>query len=130
MQSSVQPSEGAAAAAVARAIVALERACLAADAAFLERRWNDVHAALAAQGTLTEELRGLFETAPETAPARDAKVAQRLAGVLAFRGEQLRRMEAYRDEIGARLRSIGKVRAFSRSIGRRPNAARVLDGQY
>ena len=116
--------------AVVHAIIALERSCLDADAAFAEQRWSDVEAAFAAQAELTTRLARLFEASPATAPARDAKVAQRVRGILAFRDGQLRRLEAYRDEVATRLSTIGKVNAFARSFGKPAQAARVLDAQY
>ena len=115
---------------VVRTMIALERSCLDADAAIVERRWDDVGAALRAQGELTEELAGLFDAAPHTAPANDAKVAKRVRGILAYRDDQLRRLQAYHAEVATRLHSIGQVNAFARSFGKRANAAHVLDGQY
>jgi hypothetical protein len=115
---------------VARTIVALERSCLDADAAIVERRWDDVGAALSAQAALTGELAALFDAAPHAAPSADAKVAQRVRGIVNYRDDQLRRLRAYHDEIGSRLHSIGRVNAFSRSLGKRANPARLLDGQY
>ncbi len=115
---------------VARTIVALERACLDADAALIERRWKDVDAAFGAQADLTAELGRLFAASPQLAPENDAKVAQRLRGILAYRDDQLRRLEAYREEIATRLASIGKVNAFSRSLAKHTAAARLYDGQY
>jgi len=115
---------------VVRTIIALERSCLDADAAIVERRWDDVNDALRAQGALTEELAALFDVAPHAAPAEDAKVAQRVRGIIAYREDQLRRLEAYQAEVGTRLRSIGQVNAFARSLGKHANSARLLDGQY
>ena len=115
---------------VAHAIVALERSCLDAEKALVERRWPDVDAAFKTQVALTAELARLFEGAPETAPPNDAKVAQRVRGILAYREDQLRRLRAYRADLATRLESIGKVNAFSRSIGRGGPDARLLDLQY
>jgi hypothetical protein len=115
---------------VARTIVALERSCLDAESALVERRWPDVDAAFKAQTALTEELTRLFGEAPETAPASDAKVAQRVRGILAYREDQLRRLRAYHADVATRLESICKVNALSRSIGRRGPDARLLDLQY
>ncbi len=115
---------------VVRTIIALERSCLDADAAIVERRWDDVGAALQAQGALTDELAALFAAVPDAAPDSDAKVAQRVRGILAYRDDQLRRLRAYHAEVGTRLNSIGRVNAFARSLGKRANSARLLDGQY
>ena len=115
---------------VARTIVALERSCLDAESALVERRWPDIDAAFKSQAALTDELTQLFAAAPETAPASDAKVAQRVRGILAYREDQLRRMRAYHDDVATRLHSIGKVNALSRSIGRGGPEARLLDLQY
>ena len=104
-------------AAVADVILALERSCLDAESAFVERRWDDVERAFGAQSTLTGELGRLFAVDPETSPERDAKVEQRVRGILAYRDDQLQRMRAYHAEVESRLTSIGKVRALSRSIG-------------
>jgi hypothetical protein len=112
--------------AVVRTILELERACLDADAALVERRWADVRAAFALQSTLTGELGALFAANPELAPAQDEKVARRILGVLRYRDDQLRRLTAYRDEVGRRLRAIGSVRALSRSIGK-PRTSTFVD---
>ena len=116
--------------AVVHTIIALERSCLDADAALVEHRWPDMRAAFAAQEELTAQLAHLFDASPQIAPANDAKVAQRVQGILAFRDDQLRRLQAHRDDVAARLSSIGKVNAFSRSFGKHAQAARLLDGQY
>jgi len=116
--------------AVVRAIIALERACLDAESAFVERRWADVRSAFGRQSALTFDLGRLFAEAPETAPASDAKVARRIRGILAYRDDQLRRMRAYRDEVGERLNSVGKVNALARSLGRGDMRPRLLDGQF
>jgi hypothetical protein len=116
--------------AVAETIVALERSCLQADAAMVERRWSDVDAEFRAQAELTAELGRLFAEAPRTAPDGDAKVAARVRGILAYREDQLRRLCSYRDEIGARLQTIGKVNALSRSLAKHAGAAQLYDGKY
>ncbi len=116
-------------AAVAEAIVALERSCLEAEAAFVERRWDDVERAFVAQARLTGELGRLFAGAPQSAPEHDPKVAQRVRGILVYRDDQLRRMRDYHAEIESRLLSIGKVRALSRSIGTGDRAGALYDIQ-
>lgn len=113
-----------------RTVIALERACLEADAAIVERRWPAVDAAFRTQDALTERLASMFEQSPDIAPANDAKVAERVRGVIAFREDQLRRLRAYRDDVEQRLSAIGKVNAFSRSFGQHRAAARLVDGQY
>jgi hypothetical protein len=115
--------------AVVRAIIELERSCLDADAALVERRWDGVAAALARQGALSAELGRLFAAEPQTAPAHDARVAQRLRGVLTYREDQLARLQAYRDEMGRRLQAVGKLRALSRTVGRHAPAASFYDTQ-
>ncbi|MDB5092901.1 MAG: hypothetical protein JWO85_1002 [Candidatus Eremiobacteraeota bacterium] len=116
--------------AVIRILLALERSCLDAEAALGEQRWPDVEAALGAQAGLTGDLAAVFEAAPEFAPERDQKVAERVRGILSYREDQLHRLQAYNAEIGARLQSIGRMNNMSRSIGRRNPAGRVFDGQY
>ena len=116
--------------AVGRTIIALERSCLDADAALVERRWPQLDAILRAQTALESQLRALFVAAPETAPTADAKVQQRLRGILAYRDEQLRRLRAYHSDVALRLSSIGKVNALSRSLGKRIPSAELLDAQY
>lgn len=115
--------------AVIRTILALERSCLSAEGALVERRWKDVTEAFATQSRLTEELTELLERAPELAPERDAKVGQRIRGILIYRDDQLRRLEAYRDEVGRRLASIGKVRELARTMRRRSAAASFVDSK-
>ena len=115
--------------AVVRAIIELERSCLDADAALVEWRWDGVAAALDQQAALSDELVRLFAAEPAAAPARDARVAQRLHGVLAYRDEQLVRLRAQRDEIGRRLHAVGKLRELSRTVGRHEPAAALFDTQ-
>ena len=115
--------------AVVAVLVAIERSCLDVDAAFVERRWEDVAASLATQEDLTAELGALFAGAPATAPQADEKIAQRVRGIIAYRDDQAARMHAYHAEVGRRLQSIGRVRKFSRSIGSGAKA-RLLDAQY
>ncbi|MBV8370303.1 MAG: hypothetical protein JO036_15460 [Candidatus Eremiobacteraeota bacterium] len=115
---------------IARTIAALERSCLDADAALVERRWAGVDAAFKTQTALTDLLARLFDAAPDAAPANDAKVARRVGRIIAYRADQLRRMQAYQASVGARLENIGKVNALSRSLGRRGPAAQLLDLQY
>ena len=116
-------------AAVADVIVALERSCLDAEAAFVERRWDDVERAFGAQSRLTGELGRLFADAPEAAPESDEKVALRVRGILVYRDDQLRRMRAYHEEVENRLLSIGKVRALSRSIGSGERSGSLYDSR-
>jgi hypothetical protein len=111
------------------AILAFERSCLSAEAALVERRWKDVTAAFEAQTRLTEELAELFRRAPDLAPARDPKVAQRIRGILVYRADQLRRLEAYRDAVGRRLASIGKIRELSRTMRRHGADASFVDSK-
>lgn len=115
--------------AVVRAIIALERSCLEADAALVERRWDGFAAALDRQGALSAELAGLFAAQPALAPARDARVARRLRGVLAYRDDQLAKLQAQRDEIGRRLQALGKLRALARTVGRHAPPAALYDTQ-
>ena len=115
--------------AIVDTILDIERSCLEADAAIAERRWRDIDAAFAAQAALTQRLAELFAAAPQNAPAEDAKVAQRVRGILAYREDQLSRLQAYRDEVGLRLNSAGKLRALSRSIGAPVTAAGFLDSR-
>lgn len=113
--------------AAAEVVIALERSCLEAEGALVERRWPDVERAFAVQAALTDALKRVFAAAPQTAPENDDKVARRMRGILAYRDDQLRRLRAYHAEIEERLRSIGKVRAFSRSIGKRERAGEMYD---
>ena len=126
MPSSAEPPRDA----VVRTIIALERSCLDADAALVDRRWDVIGAALTRQHELADQLAALFAAAPETAPARDARVAARLRGILRYRDDQLQRVEAYRDEVGRRLHAIGQLRALSRTVGRHDRTAALFDGQY
>ena len=115
--------------AVVETIIALERSCLVAESALAERRADDVRDAFAKQTRLTAELARLFAAAPETSPANDAKVAKRIDGILAYRDGQLDRLREYQTTVGSRLESIGKVRAFSRSIGKYDRAGDLYDTQ-
>ena len=110
-------------------VIALERACLDADAALTEHRWNDVERAFAEQTRLTDALRLLFTETPELAPLRDARVAKRLRGVLRYREDQLRRLQAYRDELARRLSSVGKMRRLAQTMRRSAARASYVDNR-
>jgi hypothetical protein len=110
-------------------ILALERACVDAEAALVERRWDDFGASLRTQSALTAALQGLFREQPEIAPQRDERVMKRLRGVLAYREDQLRRLRSYHAHVGERLQAIGRVRAIGRTIGKPEPRSRVLDTQ-
>ena len=112
--------------AVVAALVAIERSCLDVDAAFVERRWSDVGASLREQERLTAELGRLIARAPAASPDADEKIAQRMRGILAYRDDQVARVQAYRADVGRRLDAIGRVRKFSRTIGSGAKA-RLLD---
>jgi hypothetical protein len=115
---------------IVETILALERSCLDADAALVERRWADFGTAMSAQSSLTDRLAALFDAAPRHAPDNDARVRKRLEGILAYRDDQLRRLRAYHEHVGERLRSIAKVRAFSRAVGAAPVPARILNVEH
>ncbi len=110
-------------------ILALERACVEAEAALVERRWDAFGAALRTQSALTATLHELFRALPEIAPRRDERVMKRLRGILAYRADQLDRLRAYHAHVGERLRAIGRVRAIGRTLGKPAVRARVLDTQ-
>jgi hypothetical protein len=114
---------------IVEAILALERSCLTADPALAERCWPELSAALGEQARLTSLLAELFAHAPECGPEQDARVRKRLHGILQYREDQLRRLRDYRDEVDGRLRTLGKMRAFSRALGISPVPARILNAQ-
>ncbi|HTJ27767.1 MAG TPA: hypothetical protein VMA36_16545 [Candidatus Limnocylindria bacterium] len=115
---------------IVEAILAFERSCLAADAALVERRWPDFRAALASQRQLTGRLAELFAATPQFAPDGDPRVRQRLLGVFKYREDQLRRLRAYHEQVGTRLSTLAKMRAFRRSIGTAPVPARILNAHH
>ena len=109
---------------VVETILRLERSCLRAEKALASGALEGVQAAIGEQNALQAELFGHFAAEPALSPANDRTVAKRVAGILAYREDQLRRLSAYRDEIGRRLSLIGKVRNFNRAIGRHVAAPR------
>jgi hypothetical protein len=111
---------------IVETILALERSCLSADAALVERRWDDMRTAVSEQSRLTARLAALFAEAPEWGRA-NPRVQKRLTGVLAYREDQLRRLCAYRDDVAGRLRSASKMRAFRLGVGTAPVPSRVLN---
>ena len=93
------------------AIVALERSCLDAEAALVERRWTDVDARVSSAGRAdrTSSTR-LFAAAPETAPANDAQGrAARARDPRVSRRSAARGCARITPSVATRLRSIGKV---------------------
>lgn len=108
----------------------LERACMAAETALKDGRWDDCAAIIAEQRRLTHELEhALRGLAPED---REKKAAlARLRRVGAFRDRQLKKLVAWNESLRKRLLTIEKFKTFSKAKGANDAPApRLLDGQY
>lgn len=106
----------------------LERACVDAETALREQRWRDCDVIWNRQRRLTHELElAMHDVAPGTAEQKLA--LKRIARVAKYREGQLKRLQAFHANIAKRLATLGRYRAYAKTVGRGPRA-RLLDGNY
>lgn len=106
----------------------LERACIEAERALREQRWRDCDVIWNRQRRLTHELELAMREL--TKGSAEHKLAlKRVARIAKYRDGQLKRLEAFHATIGRRLATLGRYRAYAKTIGRGPRS-RLLDGNY
>jgi hypothetical protein len=106
----------------------LERACIDAERALREQRWRECDAIWNRQRRLTHELELALRALPEGSADRKTAL-KRIARIAKYRDGQLKRLEAFHATIGRRLATLGRYRAYAKTIGSGPRA-RLLDGNY
>ncbi len=96
-------------------IVALERECLAVDAAIAQRRWEVCEASWRAQRLLTHEL-DIAMREPTITPEENAAARKRIARLARYRDGQLKRLKAFNEACASRLANMGRFRSFSKTV--------------
>ena len=106
----------------------LERACIDAERALREQRWRDCDGIWNRQRRLTHELEvALREIVPGSPEHKLA--LKRVARIAKYREGQLKRLQAFHVTIGRRLATLGRYRAYAKTVGTGPRA-RLLDGNF
>ena len=106
----------------------LERACIDAERALREQRWRDCDGIWNRQRRLTHELELALREVEKGSPEHKLAL-KRIARVAKYRDGQLKRLEAFHATISRRLATLGRYRAYAKTIGTGPRA-RLLDGNY
>jgi hypothetical protein len=100
----------------AEVIVALERECLAVDAAIAARSWEKCEESWHTQRVLTHELDIALREHPLT-PEQAASAKKRIDRLARYREGQLKRLKAFNDACATRLANMGRFRGFSKTVG-------------
>ena len=112
------PSDSPARLAALAEIGALETSCAELEAALQEHDWERLDAAIGSARRITHSLEKELERDDlERDEAFDALVRERLERIHAIRDRQIVRLSAYHEELGERLKTFVKFKAYARSIG-------------
>ncbi len=112
------PSDSSARSAALAEIGALERSCADLEAALQEHDWERLDAAIGAARRITHSLEKELEREDlDRDDAFDTLVRERLERIHAIRERQIVRLSAYHEELGERLKTFVKFKAYARSIG-------------
>ena len=106
----------------------LERACIDAERALREQRWRDCDGIWNRQRRLTHELELALRELGQGSPEHKLAI-KRVARIAKYRDGQLKRLQAFHATIGRRLATLGRYRAYAKTVGNGPRA-RLLDGNY
>jgi hypothetical protein len=122
------PSVDPRAAEIIATVTEFEASVGAAEAALVARDWPRIDALLSTQHRLTHALANALEETRDARPeAFTNEVNRRIAGILARRDDQLRRLIAFNHLVKERLTMISRTREIRRvHVDSRP-AARILD---
>jgi len=112
------PSDSPARSAALAEIGALESSCSELEAALQEHDWERLDAAIGAARRITHSLEKELERDDlDRDEAFDLFVRERLERIHAIRDRQIVRLSAYHEELGERLKTFVKFKAYARSIG-------------
>lgn len=106
----------------------LESACIDAERALREQRWRDCNGIWNRQRRLTHELELAMRDLTKGSPEHKSAL-RRIARVAKYRDGQLKRLQAFHAMIGKRLATLGRYRAYAKTVGTGPRA-RLLDGSF
>ena len=106
----------------------LERACIDAERALREQRWRDCDAIWNRQRRLTHELELSLNVLAPGSPEHKLAL-KRIARIAKYRDGQLKRLQAFHATIGRRLATLGRYRAYAKTVGSGPRA-KLLDGSF
>ena len=110
----------------AEILLALERECVAAEAAIKQSRWADCETSWRSQRRLTHELELTIRTLIRVSPEYRATM-ERVARVERYREAQLQRLRALNRHIAERLATLEKFKTFSRTTASRERTSLLLD---
>jgi hypothetical protein len=104
----------------AREIVALvtelERLVVAAEDLLVRRDWPALEVSARDQRRVTHALEKVMDATAGERPAQfERELSARIARIARRRADQLRRLEAFRDAVGARLATMAKAKAMRRA---------------
>ena len=104
--------------AVEREVVELERLCSDLERALVAGDWNTVGNALRSSRRATHAFLNAMESAaPYRDEAFDRAINTRMRRVFDIREDQLARLETFNGDIGERLKTLSRWKAYAGSIG-------------
>jgi hypothetical protein len=110
----------------AEVLAALERECLAVDAAIVALDWERCEASWREQRRLTHELNlAMHQLPPDSEEAVIAR--KRIDRLVLYRDGQITRLRSFNQAVGKRLATLGKYRSFARSRGTPERPSSILD---
>lgn len=109
-------------------LVALERECLDVDKAIAKRDWDACEGSWRKQRRLTHELDIALRERAQS-PEERAKIQRRIERLARYRDGQLKRLQAFNEACATRLATMGRFKAFSRTIPLERRSS-LLDVQY
>lgn len=111
--------------AVVREVAELERLCGELERSLVAGDWNEVGNALRSSRRTTHAFLNAMEAAAEYRDeAFDRTVNARMRRVFEVREDQLARLEAFHGDIGERLKTLSRWKAYAGSIGSKNAPAR------
>jgi hypothetical protein len=112
--------------AVVREIVELERLCGELERSLVAGDWNAVGNVLRSSRRTTHAFLNAMEAAaPQRDAAFDRLVNRRMRRVFDVREDQLERLRAFNGDIGARLTTISRWKAYAGAMGTKRTPART-----
>jgi hypothetical protein len=112
--------------AVEREVLELERLCHELERSLVAGDWNAVGNSLRSSRRATHAfLNAMADAAPHRTEAFDLAVNKRVKRVFDMRQDQLERLETFNQDIGLRLQTLSRWKAYASSIGSKRAPART-----
>jgi hypothetical protein len=98
----------------------LEELCARAERQLVALNWDDLQGTISDQRRVTQALiNAIYATSGQRSDHFNKQLERHVLRIYAVRDNQLKRMQAFRDNVRARLRVIAKAKQASRSFGGR-----------